>query len=88
MGTLKRLSEHWTLGKRTYHEIGIIAREILSLSKEPPANPGIINVALPDPPSLDIPAFEVLPNAEFDFCTLFDAGIPSFNELNTQFVVD
>lgn len=32
MGTLKRLSEHWILGKRTYREIGIIARVILSLA--------------------------------------------------------
>ncbi|KAJ5499471.1 Major facilitator superfamily domain general substrate transporter [Penicillium expansum] len=36
MGTLKRLSEHWTLGKRTYREIGIIARELLSIAKDPP----------------------------------------------------
>ena len=32
MGVLKTLSEHWPLGKRTYREIGIIAREILSLA--------------------------------------------------------
>lgn len=32
MGVLKTLSEHWPLGKRTYREIGIIARENLSLT--------------------------------------------------------
>ncbi|XHG05009.1 hypothetical protein AWENTII_008261 [Aspergillus wentii] len=32
MGTLKVLSEYWLLGKRTYREIGIIAREILSIT--------------------------------------------------------
>ncbi|KAJ5344327.1 uncharacterized protein N7506_002692 [Penicillium brevicompactum] len=88
MGTLKRLSEHWTLGKRTYHEIGIIAREVLSLTKDPPVNPGTVDVPVPHATSLEIPAFEVFSNPEFDFCTLFDAGIPSFNELNSQFVVE
>ncbi|KAK2754221.1 hypothetical protein FQN54_007100 [Arachnomyces sp. PD_36] len=34
MGVLKTFSEHWPLGKRTYREIGIIAREILSLADQ------------------------------------------------------
>lgn len=32
MGVLKTLSEHWPLGKRTYREMGVIAREVLSLA--------------------------------------------------------
>ena len=32
MGALRMLGEHWPLGKRTYDEMGIIAREILCLS--------------------------------------------------------
>ncbi|CAG8004414.1 unnamed protein product [Penicillium olsonii] len=83
MGTLKRLSEHWTLGKRTYREIGIIAREILSLSKDAPAV-GHANVTLPSTSSHDIPALNVLPDAEFDFCALFDADIPSLSGLNSH----
>ena len=31
MGTLKILSEYWLQGKRIYHEVGIIAQEILCL---------------------------------------------------------
>lgn len=32
MGALRMLGEHWPLGKRTYDEMGIIAREILCLT--------------------------------------------------------
>ncbi|EEP76243.1 predicted protein [Uncinocarpus reesii 1704] len=32
MGALKTLSEVWPLGRRTYTEVGIIAREILALA--------------------------------------------------------
>lgn len=32
MGALRMLGEHWPLGRRTYDEMGIIAREILCLS--------------------------------------------------------
>ncbi|ORY10670.1 hypothetical protein BCR34DRAFT_485278 [Clohesyomyces aquaticus] len=34
MGALKMLGEYWPLGERTYRELGIIAREILSLADE------------------------------------------------------
>lgn len=34
MGTLRVLGEYWPLGKRTYREMGIIAREILDLSDQ------------------------------------------------------
>lgn len=34
MGALRALGEYWPLGKRTYHEMGIIAREILALTDQ------------------------------------------------------
>lgn len=34
MGVLKMLGEFWPAGKREYHDMGIIAREILSLADE------------------------------------------------------
>ncbi|RYP65791.1 hypothetical protein DL769_006211 [Monosporascus sp. CRB-8-3] len=34
MGALRVLGEYWPLGKRTYREMGIIAREILGLSEK------------------------------------------------------
>ncbi|GFF43763.1 uncharacterized transcriptional regulatory protein C530.05 [Aspergillus udagawae] len=37
MGTLKAMGEHWSLGKRTYQEISVIAREILSLDRPLPS---------------------------------------------------
>ncbi|CAG8257515.1 unnamed protein product [Penicillium salamii] len=88
MGTLKRLSEHWILGKRTYREIGIVAREILSLSKDPPTDPAYANATIPETSSFEIPAFNLLPDAEFDFCALFDAAVPNLSELNSQFAVE
>lgn len=39
MGTLKAMGEHWSLGKRTYQEISVIAREILSLDRPLPSPP-------------------------------------------------
>lgn len=91
MGTLKRLSEHWILGKRTYREIGIIARELLSLSNDPPLDSSIADVAPPDISSLEIPLFDMPHDAEFDFCAFFDSGIPGLpgmSELNSQFIVE
>jgi hypothetical protein len=87
MGTLKRLSEHWTLGKRTYREIGIIARELLSLAKDPPVDLSAIDLALPDHPSLEMPTFDTLPDVNFDFCAFFDAGTPGISEQNSQFIL-
>ncbi|KGO77437.1 Major facilitator superfamily domain, general substrate transporter [Penicillium italicum] len=83
MGTLKRLSEHWTLGKRTYREIGIIARELLSIAKDPPASLAAVNLSLPDPTSPAFPAFGTLPDANFDFCAFFDADTPSLTETSS-----
>lgn len=80
MGTLKRLGEHWTLGKRTYREIGIIARELLSLAKDPPASLAAIDLPLPDPISPDFAALDMLPDGNFDFCAFFDADPPSLTE--------
>ncbi|KAJ5771106.1 uncharacterized protein N7511_003157 [Penicillium nucicola] len=80
MGTLKHLSEHWVLGKRTYREIGIVARELLSLAKDAPVNFPTFELALPNPPSMDIPALDMLPDGNFDFCAFFDAGTSGVNE--------
>lgn len=88
MGTLKRLSEHWILGKRTYREIGIVARELLSLSKDPPVDPGIVDFSNSDPSSLAVSDFEIPPDTDFDFCAFFDSGIPGLSELSSQFLVE
>ncbi|KAK9236431.1 hypothetical protein V1525DRAFT_217702 [Lipomyces kononenkoae] len=77
MGALKTLSEYWPMGKRTYQEVGIVAREILSL--EDPSGrqgtliqemevlqPGTIPVELPRPPAL------LMSNNSLDFCDIFD----------------
>ena len=73
MGTLKRLSEHWTLGERTYREIGIIARELLSLATDPSVGLDAVNLSLPGPTSAESPPLGMLPDAEFDLCAFFDA---------------
>ncbi|KAJ5960719.1 uncharacterized protein N7479_007869 [Penicillium vulpinum] len=83
MGTLKRLSEHWTLGKRTYREIGIIARELLSLAKDPPANLGVVDMSPLDPTSPAFPGLDILPDANFDFCAFFDADAPGLTEMSS-----
>lgn len=59
MGALRVLGEYWPLGKRTYHELGIIAREILALSDQdiprlqprsetPPRAPSSSDQPMPD----------------------------------------
>lgn len=89
MGTLKRLSEHWTLGKRTYREIGIIARELLSLAKNTPVaseivetgeTVGNVDLSLQDPLSLELPALGMTSDADFDFCAFFDSGTPGLTD--------
>ncbi|RLL98732.1 hypothetical protein CFD26_106194 [Aspergillus turcosus] len=77
MGTLKAMGEHWSLGKRTYQEISVIAREILSLDRPLPSPPasreeqttGVYEVMT------DISAFAFAPDMAvepLDFCDLFD----------------
>lgn len=87
MGTLKRLSEQWVLGKRTYREIGIIARELLSLAKDTPVTLPAADLALPDPPSIDMPALGMLPDGNLDFCAIFDAGTSGLSEPSMQFIL-
>lgn len=78
MGTLKRLSDYWTLGKRTYRELGIIAREILCLMDNTPAP-----APEPRPPlderfsegAVDLNSLGLLPGPDFDFCAFFDSSI-------------
>ncbi|KAJ6091560.1 hypothetical protein N7467_003529 [Penicillium canescens] len=87
MGTLKRLSEHWVLGKRTYREIGIIARELLSLAKDTPVGLGGVGLSLPDPPSIGMPASDMLPDGNFDFCSFFDSATSGLSEPSLQFIL-
>lgn len=57
MGVMKALAEYWPLGKRTYLEVGIIAREILCLADgDIGANTGQAPVTYPDMSFDDIQA--------------------------------
>lgn len=87
MGTLKRLSEHWILGKRTYREIGIIAREILCLdsSKAQDSEPSVLPPT--EEPTIDLDALDTLPGLNFDFCTFFDSQIPGMIDDAPQLIL-
>jgi hypothetical protein len=87
MGTLKSLSEYWVLGKRTYREIGIIARELLSLAKDTPVGLEVAELSHPDPPSFNMPTLDMLPDENFDFCSFFDSGASGLSEPSMQFVL-
>lgn len=82
MGTLKTMGQHWSLGKRTYQEISVIAREILSLDRPlltPPASresqhttSGVSELS---EVCANIPASPFAPDLAvetLDFCDLFD----------------
>ncbi|GKZ29749.1 hypothetical protein AbraIFM66950_006376 [Aspergillus brasiliensis] len=97
MGTLKSLSEHWAQGKRIYREMGIVAREILSLAdrKEGSTHQGGssttgISPGMPDTPGgmefplLDMESMNV---AEFDFCRYFDGTADEVVEPTSFLVV-
>jgi hypothetical protein len=67
MGVLKTLSEHWPLGKRTYREIGIIAREILSLADRDIGTLPTDTTQIP----VDYPCITFEPEAAFDVFDMF-----------------
>ncbi|EAW14986.1 putative C6 transcription factor [Aspergillus clavatus NRRL 1] len=75
MGVLKTLGVYWPLGKRTYQEISVVAREILSLDR-PSQSPPMIDEPVHRPTELieDMPAFipEFAVESNSDFCNLFD----------------
>lgn len=79
MGVLKTLGENWQAGKRKYHELGVIAREILSLmdedievSKQTPATP------------FDALGRDFDIDTAFDMCDLFnDQNAPTISFGNT-----
>lgn len=81
------MSEYWILGKRTYREIGIIAREILCLDHEnpPPSEPPVLpqTEVLP----LDFDALDMLTGLNFDFCTFFDTHVPGMVEETPQLIL-
>ncbi|KAL3433549.1 hypothetical protein BDV09DRAFT_171662 [Aspergillus tetrazonus] len=83
MGALKVLGEYWSMGQRTYREVGIVAREILGLKdaskrqqhQETLARHATVDftstrvITMPDPPSEDQPDPQstLLPEAEAEF---------------------
>jgi hypothetical protein len=87
MGTLKRLSDHWALGKRTYREIGIIAREILCLMDKTPAAPESVMNPTFFTPMVDLSSLGLLPGPDFDFCAFFDSSVPGVTEPTQQRVL-
>jgi hypothetical protein len=79
MGALKAMGEHWSLGKRTYQEISVIAREILSLDRPLPSPSALQEPqhAITGVPEVmtDIPASAFASDMAveaLDFCDLFD----------------
>jgi hypothetical protein len=96
MGALKVLGEYWTMGQRTYREVGIVAREILGLKdaskrqhhQETLARPANVAstraVTMSDPPSEDQPEPQstLLPEAEVEFPDVSDyLGQPSLADI-------
>ncbi|KAF7586651.1 hypothetical protein BBP40_008520 [Aspergillus hancockii] len=84
MGALKVLGGHWPMGRRTYQEVGIIAREILGFKEKAP-QAQVVEVR-PDTPLVEVGFDQVslhldsvplgldlsVLNANIDFCGLFD----------------
>ena len=79
MGTLKRLGEYWPLGKRTYHELGIIAREILCLTSDSGPAPANMTTTIshPENPSVNFVSPDSLFDGNLDFGALLDIQSPS-----------
>lgn len=67
MGTLKRLGEYWSLGKRTFQELGVIAREILCLTADSAPVPASTSATMVQP--------EQLPAGFSSAGWLFDANL-------------
>lgn len=83
LGTLKTLSQYWTLGKRTYEEISIIAHDHLSLaSKKSPSATDKISLfqdcAIPTQPSASVSQPFA---ADFDACLNNEIPLEYFDNL-------
>lgn len=87
MGNLKRLGEHWILGKRTYREIGIIAREILCLENENRVPPEPPVLPQSETPPVNFGTMDIPPSWNFDFCTFFDTQMPGMVEDTPQLIL-
>lgn len=74
MGVLKTLGEYWPLAKRTYREVGIIAREILCLEDQ--------YIALPVRDSLQEPTNYATNPLIFDFNSTI--GLINFEDLGSM----
>lgn len=87
MGTLKALSEYWPLGKRTYREVGIVARDILALEDQTRRNtiPEMFPSQPVAPSELSLPGFTTDPS--LDFCDLFDLNFHETTELMQPILV-
>lgn len=81
MGTLKRISEYWSVGKQSYQEIGTIACKILSLKTVKTPSPDLLSPQAPPlpefplenlQPQIDISTMGTMPGPNFDFCSFFD----------------
>lgn len=80
MGILNRLGEHWGLGKRTFQELGVIAREVLCL----PAGSGStsasasasVSASASDSASVPVSSTEPLFDVNMDFGALFGIQSP------------
>lgn len=84
MGTLKRLSEYWVLGKRTYREIGIIAREILCLENGNRPAPEPLAESRSEDSGMDLSSLDLVPGLNFDFCSFFDSHVQGMVEDTPQ----
>lgn len=76
LGTLKSLSQYWMLGKRTYEEIGIIARDsLLSVNKSPPSATG--DTRLPQAGTIPVqPSADTSQTAATDFDAYLNDELP------------
>lgn len=79
MGTLKRLGEYWSLGKRTFQELGVIAREILCLTADSAPVPASTSATMVQPEQLPAGFSSAgwLFDANLDFGALLDIQSPS-----------
>lgn len=79
MGTLKRLGEYWSLGKRTFQELGTIAREILCLTADSAPVPVSMCATTLQPEQLPAGflSAESLFDVNVDFGALFEIQSPS-----------
>lgn len=77
MGALKALGEYWPLGKRTYQELGVIARDVLSLDPKHRQNETLAAETFQQiPATTDMsPPYFLPPDNAFSFNDLYDLNL-------------